>query len=77
VGLDYLDASALWVMVLYFGYGFGQDPIKYVFKCSDLDALYLSLSFFCWTRHGQRRTRVGTKLDETPTADYERAAALS
>jgi hypothetical protein len=36
VGLD-LDSSALWVMVLYFGHGFGQGPIKNVFKCSDSD----------------------------------------
>jgi hypothetical protein len=36
VGLD-LDSSALWAIVWYFGHGFGQGPIKNVFKYSDSD----------------------------------------
>jgi hypothetical protein len=36
VGLD-LDSSALCAMVVYFGHGFGQGPIKNVFKNSDSD----------------------------------------
>ncbi len=41
VGLDLDSSACMWAMVLYFCHGFGQDPIKNVFKYSDSDNPHL------------------------------------
>jgi hypothetical protein len=54
VGLD-LDSSALWAVVLYFGHGFGQDPIKNVFKYRNAESPDLLLAF-CLKENGPADT---------------------
>jgi hypothetical protein len=58
VGLD-LDSSALWAMVLYFGHGFGQDPLKIIVNISVPETAVIFLK-------GLDSDRTLTKLDPTP-----------
>ncbi len=55
VGLD-LDSLALWAMVLYFGHGFGPNPIKNVFEYRNSESLDLFLLLFL------RRTDPATRV---------------
>ncbi len=65
MGLD-LDSSAWWAMVLYFGHGFGQDPIKNVFKYRNAETATASCSFMGGSQtQTETPRRDGTKLDES------------